>query len=84
MRTILPEQAMIVKKMFEIQAKGATYLLNEANNIKHLPLQLDIGDFISIEQNKELMFNISLAIGILDLSEKIIRQLLSALLKQLR
>lgn len=71
-----------VDRMFQIIAAGSTYLLTEANNIKANKLILEAEDYFSVEDNDQLMFNISLAIGLMGKPDKnnkaIIDSLISA------
>lgn len=59
-----------INRMFQIVAAGATHLLVEAKAVSENKLILEIEDYLSIEDNKNIMFNISLAIGLMPKTDK--------------
>lgn len=65
-----PEDLLIVQKMFIILATSASFLLNEANTIKDNKLDLNISEYADIETIDGILFNISLAIGIMSIPGK--------------
>lgn len=76
------EQRAKVQKMFLIVASSSLYLLKEINAVENNKLLLDIEEFISIEEVKQLRFEISMAVEIMEKTDKnyetAIRCLLSA------
>lgn len=71
-----------INRLFQIVASGASYLLMEANAINGNKLILEIEDYLSIKENKQLMFDISLSIGLMPKTDKnyqaVIESLISA------
>lgn len=59
-----------VNRLFQIVAAGASYLLIEANAINNNKLILEIEDYLSIEENKKIMLDISLAFGLMPKTDK--------------
>ena len=69
-----------VNRLFQIVAAGASYLIMEANAIKENKLILEIEDYLSIEDNKTIMFNISLAFGLMPKTDKNYKAVIDSLI----
>lgn len=61
-KTIAESDKYKITRLFQIVAASSSYLLNEANAIKNNKLTLDIIDYMSLDENKGIMFDISLFI----------------------
>lgn len=59
-----------VNRMFQIVAASASYLLNEANSIKNNQLVLDIEDYLGLDENKSIMFDISFFVTLMAKPDK--------------
>lgn len=84
-KSLSEKQRAKVQKMFLIVAASSRYLLREANNVENNKLLLNIEEYITIEEVKQLNFDIALAIGIMQKTDKnydvAIKSLLSAIKK---
>lgn len=69
-KTIAELEKHKVNRLFQIVAASSSYLLNEANSIKNNKLTLDIMDYMSIEENKGIMFEISFFITLMSKTNK--------------
>lgn len=59
-----------VNRLFQIVAAGTSDLWIEANALKNDKLILEIEDYLSIEENKKIIFDISLALGLMHKKDK--------------
>lgn len=69
-----------VNRLFQIVAASSSYLLNEANAIKNNKLTLDIIDYMSLDENKGIMFDISLFITLMGKPNKNYQAAVNALI----
>lgn len=69
-KTIAESEKHKVARLFQIVAASSSYLLNEANSIKNNKLTLDVMDYMSIDENKGIMFDISFFITIMSKTNK--------------
>lgn len=65
-KLLSPDLRHNIQKMFSIVYASSMYLLNEANAIKKDQLTLELEDYLSIDENEKLMFEISSAIGLMN------------------
>ncbi len=70
-----------ILRMFQIIAAGSTYLIIEANNIKANKLILEAEDYFSVEDNDQLMFDISLALGLMGKPDKNNKAIIGSLIR---
>ncbi|MBQ7692575.1 MAG: hypothetical protein IJT29_03090 [Oscillospiraceae bacterium] len=59
------EQLEKVQKMFQILAASSQYLLTEANNLKGNKVELDSENYISMEDTDQILFDISMGVGLM-------------------
>lgn len=64
------EQRLKVQKMFVIIAASSLHLLREVKAVNNNKLLLDVEEIISIKEIEQLIFNISLAIAIMQKADK--------------
>ena len=69
-KTIAESERHKVTRLFQIVAASSSYLLNEANAIKDNKLTLDIMDYMSMDENKDIMIDISFFIAIMSKTDK--------------
>ena len=63
----IPKEKLIkVQKMFGIIAGSSGYLLNEAKEIKDNKLELDVNEYLSLDEIDLLMRNVSLGISLMN------------------
>lgn len=59
-----------INRLFQIVAASASYLLNEANSIKDNKLILDVEEYMGLDQNKSIMFDISFFVTLMAKPDK--------------
>lgn len=79
-KTIAEPDKCKIKRLFQIVAASSSYLLNEANAIKNNKLTLDIIDYMSLDENKGIMFDISLFITLMGKPNKNYQAAVNALI----
>lgn len=79
-KTIAESDKYKITRLFQIVAASSSYLLNEANAIKNNKLTLDIIDYMSLDENKGIMFDISLFITLMGKPNKNYQAAVNALI----
>lgn len=79
-KTITEPDKYKITRLFQIVAASSSYLLNEANTIKNNKLTLDIIDYMSLDENKGIMFDISLFITLMGKPNKNYQAAVNALI----
>lgn len=80
-KTIAESDKYKITRLFQIVAASSSYLLNEANAIKNNKLTLDIIDYMSLDENKGIMFDISLFITLMGKPDKNYQAAVNALIR---
>ena len=70
-----------VNRLFQIVAAGSMYLLNEAKAVKDNKLLLNAENYLSMEENKDIMFEISLSVGLMAKKNKNYQVAINSLVK---
>lgn len=79
-KTIAEPDKYKIKRLFQIVAASSSYLLNEANAIKNNKLTLDRIDYMSLDENKGITFDISLFITLMGKPNKNYQAAVNALI----
>lgn len=79
-KTITEPDKYKITRLFQILAASSSYLLNEANTIKNNKLTLDVIDYMSLDENKGIMFDISLFITLMRKPDKNYQAAVNALI----
>ena len=69
-KNMTAEKLLCVQKMFIILSSSCSYLLNEVNVIKENKLLLETEDYISLDEVKDLLFNVSFGVGVMSQAGK--------------
>lgn len=59
-----------INRLFKIVSASCSYLLNEANTIKNNKLILDVEEYMSLDENKGIIFDISFFITLMSKPDK--------------
>lgn len=70
-----------INRLFKIVSASCSYLLNEANTIKNNDLILDVEDYMSLDENKNIMFDIFLFITLMGKPDKNYQVAVDSLIK---
>lgn len=80
-KTIDDSDKRKINRLFQIVSASCSYLLNEAITIKNNKLILGIEDYMSIDENKGIMFDISFFITLMGKNDKNYQAAIDSLIK---